>query len=137
MAHKTNVRTQFLPDCLPPIGEAGIAEAVDSLRSGWETTGPKVKRIEDESACYPGAKHAVAAGSCMAAVHAWLDALDAGPEVEAIVPASTLRRAAILPVHYGGQACPLEETPVPAPSFAIVRPPSSRKVSGSGSPEPV
>ena len=36
----------FLPFALPEIGEDEIAEVVDSLRSGWVTTGPKAKRFE-------------------------------------------------------------------------------------------
>lgn len=36
----------FLPFALPEIGEAEIAEVVDTLRSGWVTTGPKARRFE-------------------------------------------------------------------------------------------
>ena len=36
----------FLPFALPDIGEEEIAEVVDTLRSGWVTTGPKAKRFE-------------------------------------------------------------------------------------------
>ena len=36
----------FLPFALPEIGEEEIAEVVDTLRSGWVTTGPKAKRFE-------------------------------------------------------------------------------------------
>ena len=37
----------FLPFALPEIGEEEIAEVVDTLRSGWVTTGPKAKRFEE------------------------------------------------------------------------------------------
>ena len=39
----------FLPFALPDIGEEEIAEVVDSLRSGWLTTGSKTKRFENDS----------------------------------------------------------------------------------------
>jgi dTDP-4-amino-4,6-dideoxygalactose transaminase len=40
------MRATFLPLATPLIGDAEIAEVVDSLRSGWITSGPKVKRFE-------------------------------------------------------------------------------------------
>jgi len=46
--------TGFLPFALPEIGEEEIAEVVDSLRSGWVTTGPKVRRLEQAFAEYLG-----------------------------------------------------------------------------------
>ncbi|HMV50565.1 MAG TPA: DegT/DnrJ/EryC1/StrS family aminotransferase, partial [Blastocatellia bacterium] len=42
----------FLPFALPDIGEEEIAEVVDSLRSGWLTTGPKTQRFEREFAAF-------------------------------------------------------------------------------------
>ena len=61
-----NVRENFLPFALPSIGEEEIAEVVDSLRSGWVTTGPKVKRFEADFADYTGSGHAIALNSCTA-----------------------------------------------------------------------
>ena len=53
--------SSFLPFAMPDIGEEEIAEVVDSLRSGWLTTGPKAKRFEDEFAAFiGGGVHAVA-----------------------------------------------------------------------------
>jgi len=43
----------------PDITEREIAEVVDTLRSGWITTGPKTKKFEDEIAKYCGTKKAV------------------------------------------------------------------------------
>ena len=63
------MRNSFLPYCLPLIGEEEISEVADSLRSGWVTTGPKVKRFEEEFAAYVGARHAIAVNSCTAALH--------------------------------------------------------------------
>lgn len=56
---RNHVRENFLPFALPSIGEEEIAEVVDSLRSGWVTTGPKVKRFEADFAEYAGSRHAI------------------------------------------------------------------------------
>ena len=40
-------RRDFLPFSLPSIGDDEIAEVVAALKSGWITTGPRVKRFED------------------------------------------------------------------------------------------
>jgi dTDP-4-amino-4,6-dideoxygalactose transaminase len=61
------------------IGEEEIVEVVDTLRSDWITTGPKVKRFEQEFASFVGAPEALAVSSCTAALHLALLALDIGP----------------------------------------------------------
>ena len=66
---------RFLPFALPEIGEEEIAEVVDSLRSGWITTGPKAKRFEEEFASYIGVRHALAVNSATAGLHLALDAI--------------------------------------------------------------
>jgi dTDP-4-amino-4,6-dideoxygalactose transaminase len=63
------MREKFLPFSLPDIGEEEIAEVTDSLRSGWITTGPKVKRFEEDFAAFVGAKYAVAVSSATAGLH--------------------------------------------------------------------
>lgn len=50
----------------PLIGKEEIEEVVDTLKSGWITTGPKVKQFEEEFARYIGCKHAVVLNSCTA-----------------------------------------------------------------------
>src|SRR5205823_14536105 len=55
-----SIRAKFLPYALPFIGEEEINEVVDSLRSGWVTTGPKVTRFEADFGNYVGAKHSIA-----------------------------------------------------------------------------
>jgi len=60
------------------IGEEEIAEVVDTLRSDWITTGPKVKRFESEFADAVGARAALALNSCTAALHVALAALGIG-----------------------------------------------------------
>jgi dTDP-4-amino-4,6-dideoxygalactose transaminase len=67
----------------PLIGEAEIAEVVDTLRSGWIGTGPKTNRFEREFARFLRADFAIATNSCTAALHLALTALGvtAGDEV--------------------------------------------------------
>jgi UDP-4-amino-4-deoxy-L-arabinose-oxoglutarate aminotransferase len=70
----------FLPFALPDIGEEEIAEVVDSLRSGWITTGPKVKRFEADFAEFIGGKvQAVSCNSATAGLHLALEAVGIGP----------------------------------------------------------
>lgn len=79
----TPVRKAFLPFSQPDIAQAEIEEVVDTLRSGWITTGPKTRQFEADFADYVGAKYAVAVNSCTAAMHLALEAigLQQGDEV--------------------------------------------------------
>ncbi len=72
------MRTSFLPFSPPLIGEEEIAEVVDTLRSDWITTGPKVKRFEQDFAQFVQAPDALALSSCTAALHLSLLALGIG-----------------------------------------------------------
>jgi len=82
-------REQSLPFSRPTIEEDEIAEVVDSLRSGWLTTGPKVARFEELFVDRLGVPHAIAVSSATAGLHILLHALDIGPGDEVIVPAIT------------------------------------------------
>jgi len=61
--------SEYLVFGSPQILEPEIEEVVATLRSGWIGTGPKVAQFEREFAEYVGARHAVAVGSCTAALH--------------------------------------------------------------------
>lgn len=73
------MRKTLLPFSPPLIGEEEIAEVVDTLRSDWITTGPKVKRFEQEFASAVNASAALAVNSCTAALHVALASLSIGP----------------------------------------------------------
>lgn len=83
------MRTSFLPFSSPALGDEEINEVVDSLRSGWITTGPKVKRFEDDFKAYTGAAHAVPLSSATAGLHLTLLALKIGPGDEVITTPMT------------------------------------------------
>jgi len=86
---------QFLPFSLPDIGEEEIAEVLDTLRSGWITTGPKARRFEAEFADYLGpGLQALAVSSATAGLHLALEAAGVGPGDEVIVPTLTFTATA-------------------------------------------
>jgi dTDP-4-amino-4,6-dideoxygalactose transaminase len=86
----------FLPFALPEIGEEEIAEVVDTLRSGWLTTGPKAKRFESEFAAFlgDGSLHCVAVNSATAGLHLALEAIGIGPGDEVITTTHTFTATA-------------------------------------------
>jgi dTDP-4-amino-4,6-dideoxygalactose transaminase len=86
----------FLPFALPDIGEDEIAEVVDTLRSGWITTGPKAKRFEAEFGVFLGdpALQCLAVNSATAGLHLALEALGIGPGDEVITTTHTFTATA-------------------------------------------
>jgi UDP-4-amino-4-deoxy-L-arabinose-oxoglutarate aminotransferase len=79
----------FVPFSRPTIEEDDIAEVVDTLRSGWLTSGPKVSRFEEAFRDRVGARNAIAVTSATAGLHILLRALDVGSGDEVIVPSMT------------------------------------------------
>ncbi len=86
----------FLPFALPEIGDDEIAEVVDTLKSGWVTTGPKARRFEADFAAFLGAPglHALAVNSATAGLHLALEALGIGPGDEVITTTHTFTATA-------------------------------------------
>jgi len=86
----------FLPFALPDIGEEEIAEVVDTLRSGWVTTGPKTKRFEEDFTAFLGdpSLHSMAVNSATAGLHLALEALGIGPGDEVITTTHTFTATA-------------------------------------------
>jgi dTDP-4-amino-4,6-dideoxygalactose transaminase len=76
-------RDNFLIFGAPDLKQEDIDEVVDTIKSGWLSTGPKVKIFEDKFAEYQGVKYAVGTNSCTSALHLSLMALDlpSGSEV--------------------------------------------------------
>jgi dTDP-4-amino-4,6-dideoxygalactose transaminase len=86
----------FLPFALPEIGEEEIQEVVDTLRSGWVTTGPKARRFEQDFAAFLGdpSLHCMAVNSATAGLHLALEALGIGPGDEVITTTHTFTATA-------------------------------------------
>ncbi len=94
-------RKDFLPFSPPFIGEEEISEVVDSLRSGWITTGPKTKRFEQEFADYFNSPAALALSSCTAALHLALVINNIGPGDEVITTPMTFTATVSVIEHVG------------------------------------
>lgn len=86
----------FLPFALPEIGDDEIAEVVDTLKSGWVTTGPKARRFESDFAAFLGQAdlHCVAVNSATAGLHLALEALGIAPGDEVITTTHTFTATA-------------------------------------------
>ncbi len=85
----------FLPFAFPDIGEDEINEVLDSLRSGWLTTGPKAKRFERDFASFVGeGAEAIAVNSATAGLHLALESLEIGPGDEVITTPYTFTATA-------------------------------------------
>jgi dTDP-4-amino-4,6-dideoxygalactose transaminase len=92
-------RDSFLPFSLPLIAEDEIALVVETLRSGWITTGPKVKRFEAEFAEAVDGRHTIAVNSATAALHLALEALGITAGDEVLVPTMTFAATAEVVVY--------------------------------------
>ena len=83
------MRAEFLPFSKPTIEDDEINEVVDSLKSGWITTGPKVKRFEEAFKAYVGAPYAVPLSSATAGLHLVMLGLRLSPGDEVITTPMT------------------------------------------------
>jgi perosamine synthetase len=90
----------FLSFHVPDIGEEEIQSVVETLKSGWLTTGPKVKRFEQDFAWYTGATHAIAVNSGTAALHLALEAIGIREDDEVILPTMTFTATAEVVAYF-------------------------------------
>ncbi len=96
------MRSTFLPFSTPTIEDAEINEVVDSLRSGWITTGPKVKRFEEAFKAYVGAPFAIPLSSATAGLHLTLLALGIKDGDEIITTPMTFASTVSMIILCGG-----------------------------------
>lgn len=92
-----------IPFSPPYISEDVINEVVDSLRSGWITTGPKVKALEEEIKKISGAKEVLCVNSWTSGTIMMLRWLGLKEGDEVIVPAYTYSATALAVYHAGGK----------------------------------
>lgn len=92
-----------VPYFVPSIGEAEIESVVETLRSGWLTTGPKTKEFEQTFAERVGARHAIAVNSATSALHLGLEAHGIGPGDEVLVPTLTFASTGEVAMHLGAK----------------------------------
>jgi dTDP-4-amino-4,6-dideoxygalactose transaminase len=105
------MRDEFLVFGRPVIEEDEIAEVVDSLRSGWIGTGPKVGRFEAMLADYVRAAHCRCVSSCTAAMILAMEALGIGEGDEVLVPAMTFVASANAIEHAGATPILVDSDP--------------------------
>lgn len=105
-------RKTFLPFAMPHITQAEIDEVVDTLRSGWLTTGSKTKRFEREFARRVNSPYALAVNSATAAMHLALDAIGLQPGDEVIVPVYTFTATAEVVVYFQARPVLVDVDPV-------------------------
>lgn len=107
-----SLRKTFLPFALPHITQEEIDEVIDTLRSGWLTTGPKTKRFESEFAQSVKAPFAVAVNSGTAAMHLALDAIGLQPNDEVIVPVYTFTATAEVITYFNARPVFIDIDPI-------------------------
>ena len=95
------MRTEFLPFSPPSISELEIEAVVETLRSGWITTGPKTREFEREFAAAFQSPAALALNSCTAGLHTALVALGVGPGDEVITTTMTFAASVNVIEHVG------------------------------------
>jgi len=148
---------RFIPFSRPDIGQLEIDEVVDTLMSGWITSGPKVKQFEADFECFiGGGVSAIAVNSATAGLHLALEALGVSEGDEVIVPSLTFTATAevvrylnadvkvvdissdslnvdiaairaaitpktkvIVPVHFAGLSCDMDEILLLAKEFDL------------------
>lgn len=92
-----------IPFSPPDISEEEIVEVVNTLKSGWITTGPKTKEFERRIAEFVGVKRAVCLNSATAAMELTLRILGVGQGDEVITTAYTYTATASVIHHVGAK----------------------------------
>ncbi|MQA28684.1 MAG: aminotransferase class I/II-fold pyridoxal phosphate-dependent enzyme [Luteitalea sp.] len=105
------MRTSFLPFHLPLVGEEEIRAVTDTLRSGWLTTGPSVRRFEQQFGSFVGAAHSVAVNSATAALHLALDAIGLQEGDEVLVPTMTFAATAEVVTYFNATPVLIDSQP--------------------------
>ena len=97
------MRETFLPFSLPLIGDEEKNEVLDSLESGWITTGPKVKKFEEALKTYVGCSEVIAVSSCTSALHLSLLCAGVGPNDEVVTSPLTFCSTVNVIIHCGAK----------------------------------
>ncbi|MCC8372657.1 MULTISPECIES: DegT/DnrJ/EryC1/StrS family aminotransferase [Photorhabdus] len=106
------MNNKFLPFALPEIGQSEIDEVIDSLKTGWITTGPKAKRFEQDFAQYLGSGvEAISVNSATAGLHLALEAIGIQPGDEVIVPTYTFTATAEVVRYLGAHPVFVDSLP--------------------------
>lgn len=102
------MRVSFSP---PDISELEVNEVAEALRSGWITTGPRTKKLEQEIAAWLGTKKCVCLNSQTACAEMALHILGVGPGDEVITSAYTYTASASVVCHVGAKLVLIDTQP--------------------------
>jgi len=97
------VRATFLPLARPSIGAREKQLVMETLESGWITTGPRTEELGRRIAALAGARHGLAVNSATGALHLALAALGVGPGDEVVTPAYTFVACVNVIEHVGAR----------------------------------
>lgn len=100
-----------IPFSPPLISEPSIESVVETLRSGWITSGPKVARFEEELTTYMHTDDTICLNSATAALESALRVLGIGPGDEVITSAYTYTASASVIDHVGAKIVLVDTDP--------------------------
>lgn len=106
---KKVINKMNIPFSPPDIGEEEISEVIDTLKSGWITTGPKTKKFENEIAKLCNTEKAVCLNSATAALELTLRVLGIG-EGDEVITSSYTYTASASPIKHVGAKIVLVDT---------------------------
>ncbi len=123
----------MIPFSPPFIDQKIIDEVVDTLKSGWITTGPKTKRFEKEISAYCGNKNTLCLNSATAGLEIMLRWFGVKEGDEVILPAYTYSATANVVMHCGAKPvfvdvcddfniCPIEVLKAITPRTKVIMP---------------
>ena len=93
-----------IPFSPPDISDGEINEVIDTLKSGWITTGQKTKELERRLSEFTNTPKTVCLNSATAALELTLRVLGIGEDDEVIVPAMTYTASCSVIYHVGAKA---------------------------------
>ncbi len=93
----------MIPFSPPRVDQKIIDEVVDTLKSGWITTGPKTKKLEKLISAYCGHESTLCVNSGSGGLELMLMWYGVGPGDEVILPAYTYTATANVIVHTGAK----------------------------------
>ena len=96
-----NMKLRNIPFSPPNMTEAEAKEVREAILSGWITTGPRTKKLEQQISEYVHTDKTVCLNSATAALEMVLHLLDIQPDDEVIVPAYTYTATASVTQHVG------------------------------------
>jgi dTDP-4-amino-4,6-dideoxygalactose transaminase len=106
-----SIAAPFLPFHRASVGAEEMDAVLDVLRSGWLTTGPRVKQFEAAFAKHTAATHAIAVSSCTAALHLALAAIGLEKEDEVILPTMTFASSGEVVLYFGARPILIDSAP--------------------------